>query len=172
MESRKDKPGSYQWTEPKWSYRPGAKAELLRILNLKLWLRIIVMVALLTVPLAYAVNRAVPNLEFNWFGALITSFGFIAFFLAMMSAVLWLIPPRIKIWKKGIIRQHGSSQRTLLRSGIRSITIDTSESTRPILRIESASRPFECGIAAKVSLSSLAEFIRETFPDILFKEKQ
>jgi len=172
MESHKDKSKSYQWTEPKWSYQPRAKAELSGILNLKMWLRIIFVVALLASSLAYIVKRAVPDFEFNWFGALATSFGALAFYMAVMFVVFWFVPPSIKIWNKGIMRQQGSTHRTLLRPNIHSITIDTSDSTRPLLRMETTGRPLECGIASNVSLPDLTAFLHNTFPESIVTEKR
>jgi hypothetical protein len=88
MESHKTKPKSFLWSEPKWSYRPRTKAELSRILDLKMWLRIIFMVAFLIAALAYAVKRAFPDLEFDWFGALAMSVGVCVFYMAMVFVIL------------------------------------------------------------------------------------
>ena len=172
MESHNAKPKSVHWFEPKWSYRPRLKAELSQILNLKMWLRIMSVIVLLTVALAYAVNRAVPDLEFNWFAALATGIGALAIGMTGMATVLWFVPPQITINHKAISRQQGQSSHSILPGNIRCITIDTTNPARPLLHVETADRPLECGVAVKVSPLILAQFLRELFPELLVVEKR
>ena len=171
MDFPQSKTKSCQWSEPTWSYRPRLKAEFSRLLEPRMWRRVLVIVALLTIVLAWAIKRVIPDLEFNWFAALAKAAGILIFSLAAMFAVFWWLPPGIRIWSKGVTRQQGNAVEIRQRRNIRCITIDTAEAARPWLRIESAGRPLECGIAAKVSPAALALFLREQFPEISVVEK-
>ncbi len=171
MESFNAKPKSVQWFEPKWSYRPRLKTELCQILNLKMWLRIASVVVLLTVALAFVIKRTVPDLEFNWIAALAKGIGGLAIGMTGMATVLWFFSPTIKIWNKGIMRQQGSSHHMLLLSDIRQISVDATNPSQQWLRVETVKKPFECGIADKISPTDLAQWLRESFPEIHVSEK-
>ena len=171
MDSPKTKPQSYQWSEPTWSYRPRLKTEFSGWLEPRMWRRVLIIVALLTIVLAWAIKRVIPDLEFNWFASLAKAAGMFCFYMAAMFAVFWFMPPRIRIWCKGVARQQGTAAQILQRRNIRCITIDTTNAARPWLRIETAGRPWECGLAAKVSPAALALFLREQFPEISVVEK-
>ena len=163
---------SFQWFEPRWSYQSRLKAELSRVLDLKMWIRIVAIVILLTILLACAAKRAFPGLEFNWGAALGASIGVCLMMLMLMAAILWFTSPVVRINPKGIFYQHGQSTRQRLRSDIRRITIDVSNPARPFLCVESSSRPLECGIPPQVSPENLTVFLRELFPELPVTEKR
>jgi hypothetical protein len=171
-EVTKTKSESFQWFEPQWSYRPKVKVELFRILNFKMWLRIVAIVIPLTILLAYGTKRAFPNLEFDWVAALGGSIGIAIAMLALMTAILWFVPPIVSINCKGVFYQQGQSTRQRLRSDIRSITIDFTDPVRPFLHVETSKRPLECGIAPQISLQNLVQFLRGSFPELLVTEKR
>ena len=172
MQFDDNQPKSYQWLEPAWSYRPRIKTELSEILNIKLWPRVVIVVAAVTFALAYAVKRLLPDLEFDWLKALGASIGAVNCCLAAVAAILLYVPPSIKIWNKGIMRQQGSSHRILFRSDIRQITIDATNPSQVWLRVQTAKKPFECGIPAKISSTDLAQWLRESFPQTLVTEQR
>ena len=163
----------FEWSEPRWSYRPRVKAELSQVLNLKMWLRLFSLVVLLTALLAHTVKRRFPDLEFNWVGAVAASFAILAAMMGCFALALWVGAPVIQITSKGLSRQHGQSPHWRLRSAIRSVTINTTDPLHPRLLIEAQDRhPLECGIAPEVSLGALADFLKETFPEVLVKEER
>ena len=172
MEPRDYKPRSYQWAEPKWSYQPQVKAELARMLNLKMWLRICFVSLLLAGLMNYAARQAFPDLEFDWFTAFTGSIVVLLFILGMMFAILWFIPPVVRINDKAIRRQHGQSARTVMRSDIRSITIDLANPSQPWLHIETGKRPFVCGIANNIFPTETVQWLKELFPEILITERR
>jgi hypothetical protein len=143
------------------------------MIQVKMWLRIIAIVILLTALLAYAVKRALPDFEFQWGTHLALSIGGLVFALACFFAIHWLVPPIIGINAKGVSRQQGQSCAWRSRVDIRRITIDTTDPAHPRLNIEAtAKKPLECGIAAKVSTPSLVSFLHATFPELVVEEKR
>jgi hypothetical protein len=166
MEIRDNQPKSYKWFEPKWSYRPRLKAELLGILNFKMWLRISLVVVLLTGLLVLAVKREFPDLEFNWILTLLASLGWVVVALYAFIAFLWFMPPYITIDHQGIFCQQGRSVEPRLRSDIRCVTIDVTNPSRPLLLVESTKRAVKCGIPPQVSLPELRQFLRDAFPEL------
>ena len=165
-------PSAMEWNEPKWSYRPRVKAELSAILNLKMWLRVLVVVVLLTILLAYAVNRALPRLvEFNWVRGLILSCLALVAMLGMQLGILWFVPPVIRITAKGISRQ-ATSLHWRLRSEIRSIYIDTRSPIQPLICVESYKRSFIAGVGPTIEPACLISFLKQTFPEILVEERK
>jgi hypothetical protein len=51
--------------------------------------------------------------------------------------------------------------------------IDTTDPAHPRLNIEAVdNKPFDCGIAGKVSAAELASFMRRTFPELPVEEKR
>ncbi len=166
-------PKSLWWFEPRWSYWPRLIKEVSTILQLKTWLRIVAIVILLTVLLASAVKRALPDFQFDWAGRLAMSIGGLVLGLAGCLGAYWLIPPIIRVHAKGISRQQGQGASWRLRADIRRLTIDTTDPGRPRLSIEATGKkPFECGIATKVSVAALAAFLRATFPELAVEEKK
>ena len=74
--------------------------------------------------------------------------------------------------QEGVSRIQGGSTFCRRRAEIRRITIDTTDAG-PRLNIEAAdNKPFECGIAAKVSAAELAAFVRGTFPELTVEERR
>lgn len=135
-------------------------------------MRILILVSLITTALAITVHRYLPDLEFDWGRAVALSFvGFLGYF-GLVAVTLWFVPPIIQIADKGIVRQQGRSQSCRLRCDIRCITVDSSEPSKPILRVESTKKPFAAGLSSKVTPAELARLLRETFPELLVEEHQ
>lgn len=147
------------------------KTELLRILNLGMWLRIIAIVILLTALLAYGLKRIIPDLEFDWVRAMAASIGICILMLAVMTVALWFGAPTITINDKGVSR-GGQAVHWRYRSDIRRITIDVTDATRSWLRVESSHQPFEAGIGDEVNLADLKDFLRQTFPELVVEERR
>ena len=141
-------------------------------MQIKMWLRIVAMVVLLTAMLAYGVKRALPDFEFHWAGQLARSIGVMVFSLLCFLGAHWLIPPVILVSAKGVFRLQSHNSRRF-RPDIQRLTIDTTDPGRPRLSIEATGKkPFECGIATKVSVAALAAFLRATFPELAVEEKK
>ena len=149
-------------------------AEMRRlIMQLKMWLRIVVIVILLTVLAAQSLKRAMPDLEFDWAGKLALSIAAVFSGLACYIGLFWLIPPFIWVNAKGVMRLHGNSHFWRRRAEIRRMTIDTTDPARPRMNVEAVdNKPFECGIAGKVSATALAAFVRETLPELTVEERR
>jgi len=112
-----------EWSEPDWSYRPRLKAELASVLDLKMWLRVVVVVIVLTAVFAYAVERGLPGLiEFNWVRGLILSFLVLAGMLGMNLGMMWFFRPAIRIDAKGISRTATSHHCRLRAEMARSLS--------------------------------------------------
>jgi hypothetical protein len=166
-------PKSLWWFEPRRSYRPRLKKEVFAIIQIKMWLRIVAIVILLTVLLAYGLKRALPDFEFDWAAQLAQSIGVMVLGLVCFSVFIWFIPPIIGVTAKGVSRLQGQHASWRLRADIRRLTIDTTDQARPRLNIEATGKkPFECGIAAKVGAAALAAFLRATFPELAVEEKK
>jgi len=143
-----------------------------QLAHIRVWLRILAVVVLLTALLAYGMERAMPGLEIDWTRRLAAGIGMVILYVGCMAGLLWFIPPTITINPRGVSRQHGMQIYWLFRRNVRRITIDVADPSRPLLNIEAAGRePLECGIAAKVSAADLAKFLRETFPELALEEK-
>ena len=159
-------PKSLWWFEPRWSFRPRLKRELTGLVQFKLWLRVLAVVILLTVLLAYALKRKMPNLEFDWERNLAASIGLLIASIGCFAGLMWFIPPTIRIDSKGISRQFGQQVYWLLRPEIRRVTIDITDPSRPFLNVETmAKKTLECGFGPKVSPEALATFLRKKFPE-------
>jgi hypothetical protein len=166
-------PKSLWWFEPRWSYRPRLKKEVIAIMQIKMWLRIVAIVTLLTALLAYWLKRALPDVEFDWAAQLALSIGVMVLGLVCMLGFVWFIPPILGVSAKGISRLQGQHASWRWRADIRCLTIDTTDPARPRLNIEAAGRKlFQCGIATKVSAAALAAFLRATFPELVVEEKK
>jgi hypothetical protein len=161
------------WSEPQWSYRPRVKAELSSVLDWKMWSRVLVLVVLVTVVAAHYIRKVFPDLEFNWVRALAFSLAVLAVQLVMFGSLLWTVPPRITINRKGISRQHGQSVRWRVAKNIRLVAIDATNTAHPNLRVEAAGRKtWNIGIASEIDLTQLHRFLREVLPDVLINEKR
>ena len=77
----------------------------------------------------------------------------------------------ISVNRHGVSRQQGQSAHWRRRGDIRRITVVTTDPGRPLLRVESAGRPFEAGIAARVAPSELMAFLKRSFPELLVEEQ-
>jgi hypothetical protein len=171
MNTHAKKPKSINWFEPSWSFRPRLKRDLACGLNLRRVVRIFAVALLVVIPLAFFVTRAVPNLQFNWAHALIRAVAGVGLSLAAFFAILWFIPPRIGINAKGIYRQQGNHAVWRQCPDIRRIILDRTVLERPRLRVDAAGKKeFDCGIASKINLDSLAASLRETFPNGIIEE--
>src|ERR1700734_868740 len=148
---------SLRWFEPKWSYVPRLKTDLWKFLQFSMWLRVLAIVVLITIPSAYEIKRAFPSLEFNWATAIGESFVCFGVYMAFIFVRFWLIPPYIWIHSRGVA--FGRGRRS--RAAIRSITVDTSDQSRPLLKVETANKLLECGIAPKIAPGELITFLRE-----------
>ena len=93
------KPKSLWWFEPGWSFRPRLKREFSEAIQVTMLPRIVAVVVLLTVPPAYYLKRAMPDLEFDWAGKLVLRIGAMVLALACFYGLSWLIPPIIGIKK-------------------------------------------------------------------------
>jgi hypothetical protein len=169
--SETKKSESLRWFEPRWSHVPRLKSEWSSLLHLKMWLRVSTVVILLTALTAYGVKHAVPDLDFNWAGALAASVGAFALVMFLTSAVLWAIPPIIIINCRGVCPQGQPAYRRL-RADIRFITVDATDRTRPLLRVETSRKLLEIGIAPKITLPELLAFLKATFPEVVVTEKR
>ena len=173
MSTNAKKPKSLNWFEPAWSFRPRLQQELARVLDLRMWVRIFVVSLLLVILLASFVARAVPNLQFDWTRAFSMAFGGILLYLAALLAMFWFVPPRVAINAKGICHQQGQHATWRQHAEIRRIILDRTVQERPRLCVEAAGKKeLDCGIASKISLDSLAGFLRETFPDRVIEERR
>ncbi len=166
-------PKSLWWFEPRWSYTPRLKKEIWEMFQIKMWLRILAIVILLTVLIAYFVNRAIPDFEFEWAARLAFIIGAMALSLVCYLGLFWVIPPIIGVNGRGVSRQGQGHISWRLRADIRRITIDSTDPARPLLHIEaSGKKTIECGIAMKVSVANLAAFLRATFPELVLEVKK
>jgi hypothetical protein len=163
---------SLAWFELAWSFRPRIKSELSLLLNLRLWLRVLAVAMAIIAVLACSLLRAIPDLEFNWVRAFLLSVGGLALGLCLLFALLWLVPPQIRINRKGILRQQGQSVHWRLRADIRRIIVDLANSKRPVLRVENSRKPFEAGIPAKVAPDELLRFLQRMFPELVVEERR
>jgi hypothetical protein len=138
-----------------------------------MWLRLFAVLILFTVVAAYLLKRAVPDLEFDWAGQLARSIGVMVLGVVCFYGLSWLIPPFIVINANGVARQEGGHVVWRRRADIRRIIIDATDPARPRLNIEATGKkPFERGIAGKVSAAALADFLRATFPELAVEEKK
>ena len=137
-----------------------------------LWIRAIIASLLATALLAYCVETLIPDLEFNWIGALVKCFGFAVLGIGIAFLVSCLIPPIICVQSKGIFRQEGQSVCWRLRSEIRKITVDVPNPVQPVLRVDANTIPFEAGISEKLNPRVLMEYLKQTFPELLINEKR
>jgi hypothetical protein len=166
-------PKSLSWAEPRWSFLPRQKKEMSELAQFKLWLRVLGVVIFLTALLAYAFKRKMPDLEFDWARNLAASIGLFILAAGCFAGLIWFVPPIIRITSKGVSRQVGQHVYWLLRQDIRHITIDVTDPSRPLLKMEAAGKKsLECGIAAKVSATDLAKFLREKYPELALEERQ
>jgi hypothetical protein len=172
MKSAEKKRKSVQWFEPRWSFAPRLKMELIGFLQLKMWARIFVVVILLTALVAHWLKSKLPDLEFDWAEAVASSFGIFIFIMAIIIGISFAVPPLIQINSKGISYQQGQSVQRRIRSDIRNLIIDVTDLTRPVLRVESVKKPLVIGISSKVSLRELAAFLQTTFPELIVTEKR
>ena len=173
MNTDTKKPKSLQWFEPSWSFRPRLKQEWTRVMDLWMWVRVFVVALLLVVLLASFVTRAVPDLQFDWTYAFIVAFGGIVLSIAAYFAFLWFVPPSVSINTKGVCLQQGDHAGWLRHSDIRCIILDRTLLEKPRLCVQAAGkREFDCGIASKIGLDSLAAFLREVFPDRVIEERK
>jgi hypothetical protein len=175
MNTESKSPKSLWWFEPRWSYVPRVKGEMsfLFLVQFKMWLRVLVEVILLTALLAYYVKREIPDLDFDWAGNLAFVIG--AFILALggFVALSFILPPIVAIKSAGVTRQEGQHAIWRRRADIRRITIDVTDPSRPLLKIEAAGKkPFESGISAKVSTAELTAFLRSIFPELSVEQKK
>jgi hypothetical protein len=136
-----------------------------------MWVRIVSIVVPLTIALAFIIECKFPDLQFDWITNLVESVAFFVIFLIFIFGVYWAVPPTVQITQKGVVLHHGQSHQRRSRDEIRCIEINATDSKRPILRIESSRKEFICGIAAKVDLSKLLNFLKETFPELLVSAK-
>jgi hypothetical protein len=134
--------------------------------------RIFVVVILLATLLAYWLKSKVPDLEFDWGTTIAESFGFFILLMTFIFGILFAIPPLIQITPRGVSCQQGQSVRRRNRADIRSLTIDTTNPTGPVLFVESVKKPLVVGIASKVSLPDLITFMQDTFPELFVIEKR
>jgi hypothetical protein len=162
---------SLSWSEPRWSYVPELKRELACVLRLGMWLRVSVVCGLLTFLLARAVQRVASELEFDWVGSLLKAIGMMVAGLGAFAGILFLFPPLVTVGPKGMARQQGQGTRWWLRGDIRAMTVDWTEPTKPLLRVEAA-KPITVGVGPKIARAQLTGFLRETFPEVLVEEKQ
>jgi len=165
------------WVEPRWSYIPRLKMEMAEIkqvlMQIKTWLRIIAISILLTVLLAQCLKRAMPELEFDWAAQLALSIATVFIGLFCFIGLLWLMPPFVWVNRRGVSRLHCGSTFWRLRAEMRRVMIDTTDPAHPRLNIEAVdNKPFDCGIAGKVSAAELASFMRRTFPELPVEEKR
>lgn len=173
MNTDTKKPKSLNWFEPPWSYRPRLKQELTCVFNLWTWVRIFVVALLLVVLLESFVTRAIPDLQFDWTYAFIVAFGGIVLSIAAFIALCWFVPPRVGINAKGVCLQQGNHASWLRHSDIRCIILDRTLLEKPRLCVQAAGKKeFNCGIASKIGLDSLAAFLREIFPDRVIEERK
>jgi len=87
--------------------------------------RVVAVVIVLTMPAAYYLKHAMPDLEFEWAGNIALSIGEFVVVLPCIYGLSWLIPPIIGIKKQGVTRQEGEHVVWRRRADIRRITIDT-----------------------------------------------
>lgn len=156
---------SLSWFEPQWSYRPRLKTELASVADCRKVLRILALVAVVVSLLAFAVERAVPDLEFDWVRGGLLSILVLLVGIAALAGTLWFIPPAIRITDKGISRQQGQSVLWRMRRDIRRVQVDATVPGRSVLRVESTRPPFEAGVPARISPEELAVLLRQTFPE-------
>lgn len=161
---------SMSWFEPRWSYVPELKRELACVLRLGMWLRVSAVSALLTCLLAWAIHRALPDLEFDWVGSLLKAIAVLVLGLGAFTGFLFLLPPYVTVGCQGIARQQGQSTSWRLRADLRAITVDYTEPARPLLRV-TAARPMTVGIGPRMARAELSRFLHETFPEVLVEEK-
>ena len=121
--------------------------------------------------MAHVAKRKMPDLEFDWIRNLAMAIGAFLAYLGFVAVLLWLIPPRIEINRKGISRQQGRTPHWRLRADIRRIVVDTTDGTKPTLSIESNRKPLAAGIASKISVTELIAFLRDNFPEALIEKK-
>ena len=177
MNTDTKKPKSLQWFEPPWSYRPRLKQELACVFNLWTWVRIFV-VALLLVALLALVRYARGPQIFNSIGQRPPPTSWlsegIVLSIAAFIALCWFVPPRVGINAKGVCLQQGNHASWLRHSDIRCIILDrTLLEEDPRLCVQAAGKKeFNCGIAWKIGLDSLAAFLREIFPDRVIEERK
>ena len=164
---------SLTWFEPSWSFRPRLKRELAGVLKLWMWVRIFMVSLFLVMLLAFFVTRKFPDLEFNWIRAFMVAFGGFVLFLMAVTVLMWFVPPTVRINAKGVCRQFGEETEWRQRSDIRRIILDRTIPEQPRLFVEAdRKKEFDCGIASKTNLDSLAAFLRETFPNLVIEEKK
>jgi len=173
MSAEMKKPKSLWWFEPRWSFRPRVKALFFEIFQLWMWVRIFVLALLFTILAAHVVNRKFPDLDFNWVGFFIYSFGGLVFSVAVFFVYFWFIPPIIRINQYGVHRQEGRHVFWRRRADIQRIVVDRSALDRPQLHVEALNKkPFDCGIGAKLSADRLMAYLRETFPERFVEERK
>jgi hypothetical protein len=171
MSTDAKKPKSLRWFEPSWSFRPRLKQDLACVLVLWTWVRVFVVALLLVILLASFVTRTVPNLQFDWTYAFIVAFGGIVLSIAAFIAFFWFVPPKVGINAKGVCRQQGNHAIWCRHSDIRCIILNRTLLERPRLCVEAAEKKeFDCDIASKIGLDSLAAFHETAFGKKLHKE--
>jgi len=97
------------WCEPRWHYVPKQIRGFRTILPLKRLRLCFLVFGLITIVIALAMKIWLPNLQFDWLKAFVTS---IAAFLGMMLLHLVVhnvVPPIVSIDRHGVRYSHGQT---------------------------------------------------------------
>jgi hypothetical protein len=163
-----NRPDTLSWFEPRWSFVPRYRREFGAVLRPAPWLRIGVAAIPLAALLVWGI-RQVPGVELSWAKAArmtLLSGAALAGMFALLCGLHLLIPPAVRLSRKGVSRQTGQVVLWLKAADLRSITLDRSEPTRARLRIESTRKTVEIGVGSKVAPDRLVEFLKRTYPGV------
>jgi hypothetical protein len=152
---------SISWWEPRWSFIPRMKNELRVLLSPRTWLRIACLTMIVVAVIIVATDALVPNLQFDWAGALLKSVGVLLLQLTLISGVLFLVPPRITVNRRAIVVQHGNSTRSFAQGKVDGLNLSLHDGGQLRLWVTCRGRSRCYGLPRSVDIAALRAILGE-----------
>lgn len=148
------------WWEPRWAYLPRVYASYRRAYTFWPLLRVILLTVVIVAIAAPLLQRAFPELEFDWTKATLASIGAGLFILAVAGLVA-LVPPHISVRQKGIWIEYAGGAVFLKRENVHDICFEVNALGRWLLTFNGPRAEYAIGIPDEQAVAAIADIIEK-----------